>query len=148
MSVSPSSTMIDVLKNVVLACEANGLRDLPFVADARRAVEASASCVDAELVKQLRFAADEEDCMPGVQQDFYHSGLLRTAADALEASVMVVGWETPAEWDMEQRVFHAAGREDVPEDVRALVSLLWKQYCHAAAPKVEDERVDAAVHVC
>ena len=31
--------LTDVLKNVLIACEANGLRDLPFVRDARHAVE-------------------------------------------------------------------------------------------------------------
>jgi len=39
MTEKPSPNVIDVLKNILLACEANGLRDLPFVRDARWFIE-------------------------------------------------------------------------------------------------------------
>lgn len=43
MTQRPESDAIEVLKNVVLTCEANGLRDLPFVLDAKRLIEQSAA---------------------------------------------------------------------------------------------------------
>lgn len=45
-----------------------------------------------------------------------------------------VEWESPEEWEIEQRYFHAVGRDDVPVDVQQLVAKLWAMYCHAAAP--------------
>lgn len=45
-----------------------------------------------------------------------------------------LGWNSEAEWEIEQRAFHAAGRADVPKDVQELVAILWKQYCIAAEP--------------
>ena len=44
-----------------------------------------------------------------------------------------VGWETEAEWELEQRVFNAANRADVPADVRKTIGDLWQQYCLAAS---------------
>ncbi len=197
--------MIDVLKNLVFACEANGLRDLPFVRDARRIIDAPASSAQVDLAKELRDAADEESNTVGVMQDFYHADLLRKAADTIDAQrvqavaehvvflsgrghvisrtpsdeevqdicwqinrkqsadrvdaqlvrdvwaavvylsravpgvtvsppVERVGWETPEEWEMETRMFHACGRSDVPKDVQELVAQMWKQYCLVAAP--------------
>lgn len=45
-----------------------------------------------------------------------------------------VGWETEAEWELEQRAFHwnPAWSE---EETRKLINDLWFQYCLAAAPK-------------
>ena len=210
MNEEAAPKMIDVLKNLVLACESNGLRDLPFVRDARRIIDAPPSSMHADLAKELRDSADEEDNAVGVQQDFYHAELLRKAADALEGDSSVgsvdfsvslssrakiisripsddevkdicwqinrkqkadrvdaqlvrdvwaavvylsravqgvtvsplvepVGWETPEEWEMETRMFHACGRSDVPKDVQELVAQMWKQYCLAAAP-AEDNK--------
>lgn len=50
-----------------------------------------------------------------------------------------VKWESPEEWEIEQRSFHAAGRDDVPIDVQQLVAKLWSMYCHAALPDVKGE---------
>ncbi|MCV9964286.1 hypothetical protein OIU34_20580 [Pararhizobium sp. BT-229] len=137
MASTPASNLIDVLKNIVLACEANGLRDLPFVRDGRRIIDSRSSDPASELIKELRNAAKMED-QPHVQQDHAHADLLRKAADTLEAigsPTTPVGWETKAEWEMEQQLFHACGRADVPKDVQKLIGQLWKLYCHAAAPK-------------
>jgi hypothetical protein len=135
-----ASNLIDVLKNIVIACEANGLRDLPFVVDGRRAIDSRAADPVSELIKELRDAADAEE-NPRVQQDHSHAELLYKAANVLDTLVMPaepVGWETEAEWSMEQQMFHACGRADVPNDVQKLVGQLWKQYCLAAAPKEPD----------
>ncbi|MDW9478673.1 hypothetical protein GOB57_08140 [Sinorhizobium meliloti] len=150
MNRTPASNVIDVLKNIVLACEANGLRDLPFVRDGRRVVDAHPSAPAAELVKELRQAAELEN-EDHVQQDHYHGELLTKAADTLEAlgaPATAVGWETEAEWEMEQQMFHACGRSDVPKDVQKLIGQVWKQYCLAAAPKeLEPEaQVSALTH--
>ncbi len=137
MTKASASNLIDVLKNIVLVCEANGLRDLPFVRDGRRIIDNRSSDPASVLVKELRDAAKMED-HPSVMQDHAHADLLRKAADTLEAlgsPETAVGWETKAEWEMELQTFHACGRADVPEDVRKLVGQLWKQYCLAAAPK-------------
>ena len=102
MTSAPASNLIDVLKNIVLACEANGLRDLPFVRDGRRIVENRSSDPASKLIKELREAAKLED-QPHVQQDYAHADLLRKAADTLDAlgsPATVVGWETKAEWEM------------------------------------------------
>jgi hypothetical protein len=128
--------VIDVLKNLVLACEANGLRDLPFVQDARRVIDAPPSHV--QLIKELREAAEDEDNAAG-PPSYYHGDMLRYAANALEsvtssAPVRPVGWETAAEYEMERKTFSACNRTDVPKDVQELVAHLWKQYCLAAAP--------------
>jgi hypothetical protein len=93
-----------------------------------------------ELIKELRDAADAEE-NPRVQQDHSHAELLYKAANVLDTLVIPVkptGWETEAEWNMEQQMFHACGRDDVPKDVQKLVGQLWKQYCLAAAPKELD----------
>lgn len=137
MASATSSNLIDVLKNIVLACEANGLRHIPYVQDGRRIIDSRSSDPAAELIKELRDAAKVEDD-PRVQQDHAHADLLRKAADTLEAvgsPSVAVGWETNAEWEMEQQMFHACGRADVPKDVQKLIGKLWKQYCLAAAPK-------------
>lgn len=140
MTDAPASNLIDVLKNIVIACEANGLRDLPFVVDGRRAIDRRTSDPISELVKELRDAADEEED-PRVQQDHFHAELLYKAAivlDTLAVPAKSVGWETEAEAVMEQQMFHACGRSDVPKDVQKLISQLWKQYCLAAAPREPD----------
>jgi len=46
-----------------------------------------------------------------------------TAGDAREA----LAPESDAEWELEQRAFHAANRRDVPEDVRQTVKDLWRE---------------------
>jgi hypothetical protein len=156
MTNASAPSLIDVLKNIVLACEANGLRDLPFVRDGRRVIDIRSPDSASGLINELRDAAKAED-NPRVLQDHTHADLLRKAADTFEAlatPVPIVGWETPAEWEMEQNVFHACGRTDVPKDVQKLVGQLWKQYCHAAAPKeldsglqtpdISDDQVDLA----
>lgn len=156
MKSAPASNVVDVLKNVVLACEANGLRDLPFVRGGRRVVDAHPSAPAAELIKELRQAANLEN-EDHVQQDHYHAELLTKAADTLDAlgsPAPAVGWETEAEWEMEHQMFHACGRSDVPKDVQKLIGQLWKQYCLAAAPKeleaeaqvpaLKDEQVELA----
>ncbi|MCS4088472.1 hypothetical protein [Rhizobium sp. BK176] len=140
MTDAPASNLIDVLKNIVIACEANGLRDLPFVVDGRRAIDSRTSDPISELIKELREAADLEE-EAHVEQDHYHAELLYKAANVLDTLAMPakqVGWETEAEHTMEQQMFHACGRDDVPKDVQKLVGQLWKQYCLAAAPKEPD----------
>lgn len=130
MTSAPASNVIDVLKNIVLACEANGLKDLPYVRDGRRFIDVHPSAPATELISELRKAAGE----PPHQ----HGDLLVKAADTLAAlgsPVTAVGWETKAEWEMEQQMFHACGRSDVPNDVQKLIGQLWGQYCLAAAPK-------------
>ena len=52
-----------------------------------------------------------------------------------ESLLEPVEWESPEEEAIQQRAFHAAGRDDVPADVQQLVAKLWSMYCHAAAPK-------------
>jgi hypothetical protein len=139
-----ASNLIDVLKNIVVACEANGLRNLPFVRDGRRAIESRTSDPVSALIKELRDAAEEEE-HGNVQQDHYHAELLYKAANVLDALAMpvkAVGWETEAEASLEQQWFHACGRDDVPKDVQELIKQLWKQYCLAAAPN-EPELTDA-----
>lgn len=60
---------------------------------------------------------------------------LRSVALALPLPVQEsVKWESPEEWEIEQRAFHAAGRDDVPADVQRLVAKLWGMYCDAASP--------------
>lgn len=46
-----------------------------------------------------------------------------------------VGWETEAEWALEQRAFHWNERWTT-EETRALINDLWRQYCLAAEPAV------------
>lgn len=46
-----------------------------------------------------------------------------------------VGWETEAEWELEQRAFAAANDPDVSAEVKAVIVDLWLQYCLAAKPK-------------
>lgn len=45
-----------------------------------------------------------------------------------------VGWETEAEWALEQRAFQWNGAWS-EEDTRELINDLWRQYCLAAEPK-------------
>ena len=44
-----------------------------------------------------------------------------------------VGWETEAEWQLEQRAFNWSN-EAQEEETRALIKDLWYQYCLAANP--------------
>jgi hypothetical protein len=156
MTKASTTNLIDVLKNIVLACEAFGLRDIPYVQDGRRIIDSRSADPASSLIKELRRAADDED-RPNVLQDHSHAELLRKAADTLDAigsTAASVGWETNAEWELEQEVFHACGRADVPKDVQKLIGKLWKQYCLAAAPKefeigaqtpdISDEHVELA----
>jgi len=45
-----------------------------------------------------------------------------------------VGWETEAEWELEQRAFKWANASSIPEEARKTVEDLWRQYCLAATP--------------
>jgi hypothetical protein len=49
------------------------------------------------------------------------------------AEVKAVGWETEAEWELEQRAFNW-NSEWSEEDTRTLINDLWRQYCLAAEP--------------
>ncbi|OKP79815.1 hypothetical protein BTE77_06920 [Ensifer adhaerens] len=48
--------------------------------------------------------------------------------------MVTIKWDSLEEWEIEQRAFHAVGRDDVPVDVQQLIAKLWAMYCHAAAP--------------
>ncbi len=48
--------------------------------------------------------------------------------------VAPVGWETQAEWDLENRAFSAANDPKLPERARTVIEDLWRQYCAAASP--------------
>lgn len=52
-----------------------------------------------------------------------------------------VGWETEAEWELEQRAFHW-NEEWSAEETRKLIHDLWREYCLAAEP-APDTIVDA-----
>lgn len=54
-----------------------------------------------------------------------------------------VGWETAAEWELEQAAFAAANRTDIPDDVRSLIKQLWRQYCIAAHEAYGSSEEDA-----
>jgi hypothetical protein len=55
-------------------------------------------------------------------------------APAREAGGERVGWETEAEWELEQRAFAWANNSSLPSEARALIGDLWKQYVLAASP--------------
>lgn len=61
-----------------------------------------------------------------------------------------VGWETAAEWELEQAAFAAANRSDIPDDVRSLIKQLWRQYCLAAheayGSSEEDTNEESILH--
>ena len=59
-----------------------------------------------------------------------------------------VAWESPEEWEIEQRAFQAKMRSDVPVDVQQLVAKLWAMYCHAAAPVADSEPVSVPEGEC
>lgn len=128
-----AQSLVDILKNLVLACEANGLGSQPFVEDARNVIKRMPWTLDESVVAKLRDSAARK------VENNEDAALMLMAADALEASAKAVGWETTEEWEMEIKAFHACGRSDVPEDVQQLVAQLWKQYCEAAAPTDECE---------
>lgn len=76
---------------------------------------------------------DSVDEAKAAAQADYERRILSAIAPA-GGEVEPVGWETDAEWELEQRAFNAANRSDVPEDVREVVADLWKQYCLIATP--------------
>jgi hypothetical protein len=79
----------------------------------------------------------------------FHRGLSSPSADkirdgmrkALEAVLTPIGWETEAEWDLEQRAFHW-NAEWSEEETRKLIHDLWREYCIAASPP-DEETTDA-----
>jgi hypothetical protein len=134
----PPLNFVGVLKNIVLACEANGLRELPFVRDGRHIVDILDYSTSSDLVEELREAASSETMMEFGGKPPSRSELLQKAADTLEAlspTATSIGWETAAEREMEQQVFHACGRADVPKDVQNLIAEVWKRYCLVATPE-------------
>jgi hypothetical protein len=133
-------SLIDILKNIVLACDANGLRDLPFVRDARQAIERGPFEPVSDVIDELRKTADMKDKEEADPSHFLPE-LLRKAAETIEAMIppgKAAGWETPEEAELERQMFHACGRQDVPDDVRALLRGMWSQYCLAAGSKAGD----------
>ena len=54
MAAPMNTTVMDILKNVMLACEANGLRDLPFVRDARRVIDGDLPVSREAMTKALQ----------------------------------------------------------------------------------------------
>lgn len=94
----------------------------------------------AEMIARHRFRlAEDGNCAEidsnGLAEEI-DAALAKPASSPAGGDVRdgALGWNSPEEWEIEQRAFHAAGRDDVPKDVQELVAILWKQYCIAAEP--------------
>lgn len=84
-------------------------------------------------------------CKPDIFTETYEPApAVKPASSPVREGAL--GWNSPEAWEIEQRAFHAAGRDDVPKDVQELVAILWKQYCIAAEPRVAETENPRSYH--
>jgi hypothetical protein len=105
------------------------------IGEGSRVIEALEAAKElAKVAEGLTGCRADDDFVWGVQAK------IDTALSALSSPrqpVEPVGWETEAEWELEQRAFHWNERWTT-EETRALINDLWQQYCLAADPDRRD----------